>query len=278
MTTDTFERSCEHWSETRRGEMEDFYALATVDYRHLAESRDWRTWFEERQTAASDRALRLLDVACGSGKFPAALLTHADLVQAAVEPVRYDLLDPSGFSIREARAALAPPFVPGAEFETTLQAFTGTGYDVVWATHALYAVPEAELAAALERFLAALAPDGRGFIAHSADAGHYIEFYRRFLADFREGRGTPYTGAERIAETLTSLGAEVATTTLRYDNGVPESERDRVTGFLQRCAFDDSVSLQAMLAAPELGAYLRGCLTDGYWRFRQQVVLMEISR
>ena len=278
MRTDTFERSCEHWSEAGRREMEDFYTLATVDYRHLAESRDWRTWFEARQASAGDRSIRLLDVACGSGKFPAALLRHANFSQAAIQPLRYDLLDPAAFSIREARAALAPPFVPGEEFEMTLQAFTGTGYDVVWATHALYAVPEAELNAALERFLAALAPDGRGFIAHSADAGHYIEFYRRFLADFRDGSGTPYTGAERIQATLEALGAEVATTTLRYDNGVPESEHDRVRGFLQRCAFDDSVTLDAMLAARNVGPYLRDRVVDGYWRFPQQVLLMEVSR
>ena len=34
---DTFIRSCEHWSETSRNEMENFYALAYIDYTYLAE-------------------------------------------------------------------------------------------------------------------------------------------------------------------------------------------------------------------------------------------------
>ena len=44
--SDTFERSCEHWSEAGRAEMEAFYALATVDYRHLAEALDWKAWLQ----------------------------------------------------------------------------------------------------------------------------------------------------------------------------------------------------------------------------------------
>ena len=34
---DTFMRSCEHWSESSRNEMQNFYTLASVDYKHLAE-------------------------------------------------------------------------------------------------------------------------------------------------------------------------------------------------------------------------------------------------
>ena len=50
-----------------------FYRLASVDYKHLAEAIDWRHWLETRQKEAGSRSLQLLDVACGSGKFPKAL-------------------------------------------------------------------------------------------------------------------------------------------------------------------------------------------------------------
>ena len=36
---DTFKRSCKHWSETSRNEMENFYALASIDYKYLAEKK-----------------------------------------------------------------------------------------------------------------------------------------------------------------------------------------------------------------------------------------------
>ena len=61
--SDTFQRSCEHWSEASRPEMELFYALASVDYKYLAEAFDWRGWLEQRQAEVGERQLKLLDVA-----------------------------------------------------------------------------------------------------------------------------------------------------------------------------------------------------------------------
>ena len=99
---DTFERSCDHWSEAGRKEMEGFYALASIDYHHLAEAIDWKAWLETRQEIVGSRSLRFLDVACGSGKFPAALVSHAGVASDNIKPVDYALLDPSIFSISDA--------------------------------------------------------------------------------------------------------------------------------------------------------------------------------
>ena len=74
--SDTFDRSCDHWSESGREEMEGFYALASLDYQHLAEAIDWKNWLEIEQKKVGSRCLQLLDVACGSGKFPVALSTN----------------------------------------------------------------------------------------------------------------------------------------------------------------------------------------------------------
>ncbi len=119
---DTFERSCEHWSDAGRNEMEAFYELAKVDYQHLAKAYQWGDAF--RSLASDKPGVRLIDVACGSGKFPQALLAYggiAELAQTMGLKVDYDLLDPSDFSIREAKQALAEPFHAGAEFCCTLQ-------------------------------------------------------------------------------------------------------------------------------------------------------------
>lgn len=274
---DTFERSLAHWSADKRRGMEEFYALATDDYRHLADALNWRAWLEARQAEAGDRGLRLLDVACGSGKFPAALMAHAGVAGAAIRPVDYDLLDPSSFSLGEARQALAPPFVAGEAFETTLQGLDAPdgSYDVVWATHALYAIPAVELPMALERFLAAIG--GRGFIAHAMEAAHYICFYRLFLDAFRGSRGEPFRTAEEIADGLRRLGARVEMREIAYDSAAREAARSTVEGFLQRCVFDDGVTLDEMLAHPLTGPYLAECRGDDAWRFPQRVGLIFVS-
>jgi hypothetical protein len=95
--------------------MQTYYALATEDYRQLATGRDSA---EDLRGRACDGHLRLLDVACGSRKFPAALLANG-LSAAGHLTVAVDLLDPFAFSIAEARAALATPFVASARPSTT---------------------------------------------------------------------------------------------------------------------------------------------------------------
>ena len=45
---DTAQRSLEHWSESGLREMEEFYVLATEDYRQLALAADWAALLGER--------------------------------------------------------------------------------------------------------------------------------------------------------------------------------------------------------------------------------------
>ncbi|MEE4120531.1 MAG: class I SAM-dependent methyltransferase [Paracoccaceae bacterium] len=277
--SDLLARSSAHWSEAGRAGMEAFYRLATDDYRHLALARDWRALFEAAQARAGDRPLRLLDVACGSGKFPNALVRHGGLADACTHPVETALLDPSAFSIAEARAALPAPFRAVAEHETTLQGFAPPpeGYDLVWATHALYAIPQAELEAAMERFRSAIAPGGTGLIAHSAEAGHYIGFHRRFLAAFGPESAAPYVSAEAIAQTLRAQGAQVEVQEVVYDSAAGPDEMAVVEGYLQRCVFDERASLAEMQVTAPLADYLAGCRRPEGWRFHQCVWLMTVS-
>ncbi|MGF1508429.1 MAG: class I SAM-dependent methyltransferase [Myxococcota bacterium] len=273
---DTYERSCAHWSESGRDEMESFYALASVDYRYLAESRDWAAWLGHHQIRVGSGHLRLLDVACGSGKFPAALLKYVSGMEQVGE-VCYDLLDPSAFSIEETRRVLRSPFVAENDMAIPLQRLSAVeAYDVAWATHALYAVPVAELDGALARLLRAMRPGGEIFIAHGHRDGHYVDFYRRFLEAFRDGRGTPYCAVEDIVASIERLGAPYEVRTLEYENGVAESARDTVEGYLQRCVFDDSLSLDALVDHPITGSYLAGCRQEGQWRFAQRVGLVTV--
>ena len=263
---DTAQRSLDHWSEAGRSGMQAFYALATEDYRQLVAARPWAA---DLSGHAVDGRVRLLDVACGSGKFPTALLAGGLPEQPVVE---VDLLDPSAFSIAEARAALAPPFVAADEHEVFLQDFSGTDYDVAWATHALYALPPVELAAGVARMVAALRSGGFGAVAQASSRSHYLTFYDAYRASFAPD-ATPYTDAEGVTEALRAAGAPVEVQVLHYRTGT--SDRAVAQGFLQRCAFDDAVSLDEMEASDVLGSYLAGCRdTDGAYEFQHEAHLI----
>lgn len=241
--------------------MEAFYALAVEDYRQLALAADWPALLHGRA--------RLLDVACGSGKFPAALARYCDL--SGVSEIAYDLLDPSAFSVAEAKAVLRAPFTPGRELVVTLQDLpAGEPYDVVWATHALYALPPDELDAAAARFVEAVAPSGLGVVAQATAASHYLAFYDAYRAGIADA--TPYTTAEQVRDALRAAGADVREQRITYTTGT--DDRAVAEGFLQRCAFDDTVTLEQMEAAPVLGDYLAGCRDGDRWTFSHEVLLL----
>ena len=286
--TDTFERSCEHWSDAGRDEMEAFYELACVDYRYLAEAYDWTGAFQslaDRKSLSDPKStVRLIDIACGSGKFPQALLAYAgvaDLAQTADLKLDYDLLDPSEFSVREAKQALAPPFHPGAEFCCTLQDWAEEPgrYDIAWATHALYCVPAEELEQGLARMRSALSPDGFGFVAQGLRDGHYVGFYDQYLATMADGHGTPYSDGAQVEAALTSLGMQVRTRVLEYTTVVPAERPELLESYLQRCAFDDTLGLDEMLRREPLAGYLASCRDQdsGEYRFPQRVAMTLFS-
>lgn len=251
--------------------MEAFYALAIEDYRQLACARDWAV---DLRRHAVDGRVRLLDVACGSGKFPAALLA-AGLPPAP--EIHVDLLDPSAFSLAEARSVLAPPFVAAGEHHTVLQDFDAADrYDVAWATHALYALPPAELRPGVARMAGALRPGGFGVVAQAAANSHYLRFYEAYRVTVAPDVA-PYTDAEGVAGALRAAGADVEVQVLRYRTH--GRDRSVVEGFLQRCAFDDTVPLERMESDGPLADYLAGCRgPDGGWTFDHEVHLITWTR
>ena len=106
-----------------------------------------------------------------------------------------------------------------------------------------------------------------------------LRFYRHFLDDLRDGQGTLYAASEDLAEALRACGADPHAVRLSYDHTTALENTVTVEGYLQRCAFDDSVSLQEMMTAPHLGPYLRDCRDkDGdVWRFHQEVDVLLLG-
>ncbi|CAN0592740.1 unnamed protein product, partial [Laminaria digitata] len=51
----------------------------------------------------------------------------------------------------------------------------------------------------------------------------------------------------------------------------------QVERYLQRCLFDDTVSLDEMLTNPVTGPYLETCRKDGRWQFAQCVTMIFLN-
>lgn len=283
---DTAARSLASWSEKGRDEMRAFYAFAQLDYELLAGAAHWGSALARAHERRGDsEPLRLLDVACGSGRFPSTLVERADLSALDGPGVAYDLLDPSPFSLAEAAGHLRAPLVPAARFETTLEDLDPAAgpWDVIWATHALYALRPEALSVAAERFISGLTPGGLGFMAQGTQDGHYLTVYRAFLDGMHGGAGTRFLSGEEVASALRAaaepLGWDASQHTLSYEHTVGYDETELLEGYLRRCVFDDGPTLDEMLAAPVFGPYLAGCRDDdaGAYRFSQSVVCLALT-
>jgi SAM-dependent methyltransferase len=275
---DTADRSLQHWSEAGQRTFDAFYTLATQDYRELAAALDWSALLSEQ---ATDGRVRLLDVACGSGKFPAALLADGLAEQLTTTTVEVDLLDPSTYSLAAARAVLAPPFRAGDDLAIGVEELAADRgpYDLAWATHALYAVPPAVLDDGIARMTGALRPGGLGVVAQATSRSHYLAVYDAYRAGHAPG-ATPYTTAEQVAASITATGASPQVQVVTYRTGTTDD--GIAEGFLQRCLFDDSLGLETMRApgpfGDELARYLERCHgTDGWW-FDHEVHLITWRR
>ena len=273
---DTFDRSCAHWSEAGRDGMNDFYKFATIDYYYLANLIDWPAFLSF--LANSNGELYLADIACGSGKFPSALLEYTNIYKEPSSTdvslsVQYDLLDPSPFAIEEASAVLRDPFVPRNQFCCKLQDWRplSESYDVAWAMHALYCVPAAELGQCFSILHEAFRPGAIGIVAQSNRNGHYVRFYDRFLESMRDGNGAPFSAAEDVEKALNEVGFEQQSRVLQYETVINEADTQSLEAYLQRCAFDDTALLGDMLSGGSLADYLTGAKRDGAYRFQQSV-------
>jgi SAM-dependent methyltransferase len=284
--SDTAARSLASWSEEGRNEMRAFYAFAALDYELLVGIADWGSALGRAHASRGDsEPLRLLDVACGSGRFPSAMLTRVDLSVLEEPGVAYDLLDPSPFSLAEAAGQLRAPFAPAARFETTLEELDPAAgpWDVVWATHALYALRPEALGRQPGDESVGRRAEGLGFMAQGAEDGHYLSVYRAFLDGVHGGAGTPYLSGEAVASALRAaaepLGWNASEYRKTYEHVVGYAETEPLEGYLRRCLFDDTLTLDEMLAAPVLGPYLAGCRDDdaGAYRFSQTAVCLALT-
>ena len=274
--TKTFLNSCEHWSEKYVEEMHYFYKLANLDYAKLANSLKWADIFLRMRGKLGTESLKILDVACGSGMFPSALqsvLSEKDKLAT----IDYALLDPSKFAIDETKKKLRPPFRLSKEFNTTLQEFNCSDlFHISWAIHALYAVPKNELKVSLEKFYSSFKEIG--FIAHACSDAHYINFYNLYIQDCHNGKLPAFCSAEDILEILGLLEIKYDVQYIEYVNVAEYYDILTVEAYLQRCLFDDTISLGDMRGYDLIGHYLDSCSSTGKWLFPQRVALVELKK
>ncbi len=253
---------------------EAWFRVADRDYVELVGGVDWGAFFGR---STSPRAL--LDIGCGTGRFPELLAGSGMLPR---EPVRYDYLDPSDHCLELLPAALREPFRAGTAYRTTLasshpEVDAAGRYDLIWCIHSLYTTEPEALPGALAGLVPRLKPShGQCLVYIAEPSSFYIRFHQRYLAVSPEGTGRSFTHAGHVRDALREGGIAFDERPFNFPHMVERSDHHVLGAYLSGCTFDRR-SADAWVQHPELGPFLEGFAQGSRFVFPQQVTLFTLG-
>ena len=144
------------------------------DYHALDEAFDWTRFLRRR----ADRALRLLDVGCGTGRWLHVLASaNPELTASDRARIVYDRVDPVTEALEANTPVAAAMFEIGTSWNEMVETadLTSSTYDVIWSIHSLYAQGRENLTGVVAKLVDALASDGVLVVALGASGSFYVD-------------------------------------------------------------------------------------------------------
>jgi len=260
------------------------------DYWQLAKSYRWSDLLFR---ADDDEQLRILDVACGSGRWLRALQLYAQPKPGSTRMI-YDFLDPNAEAMVGATQQLQLPFQVGEQFAQTIQeaALARHTYDLLWSMHGFYIIPHEELGSVLTKCAGLLKSGGTGFIGLATLQSFYVDFYARYLDCFYPGQGGRFTAAEDVVEALVDAGMEHHVDRIFYEELIHHADHAALEHYIRAesstNSFDKSmvsdgmtlsqeITLDKLMSHPQLGAYLDSMRRGAYYAFPQEIWLISFG-
>lgn len=265
-----------------------------VDYWQLASNFDWPETFLSQYHQGQASSLRLIDIACGTGRW---LQTFCHYIQLDenIENVVYDSLDPCYSSISQASQKSHSPFVRGTQYIDTIQSanLERNAYDLLWSMHGFYVIPPQDLPGVLKKCTSLLKDTGIGFIALATRESFYIDFYERYLQIFKQGEAKGFTSAEDILEAFLECGIQHRVHKITYEEAIKTDNLASLEHYIKNEATINSfnkdvetkllstsknINLEDLLSNPEMEKYLKSFIRNSVYYFPQEVWLISFHR
>lgn len=267
-----------------------------ADYRQLAQRFDWQKVFSDH-LQKTPSTIRLLDVACGTGRWIQAFLYYVEpqISQLGKEEMLYDLLDNSESALIQAVAKIRSPLILGSQYISPIQTvkLESDFYDAIWSMHGFYAIPQHDLTLVIEKLLAVLNESGSVFIAQATRRSFYVNFYTKYLEVFQNGEGTKFVAAEDITKALETLGIEYQVHVISYNKEVKEDDSVAVAHYIlneatinsfseeepsETASAPKNIQLEDLLANQEMKNYLQSLIKDSTYYFPEEIWLISFRK
>lgn len=256
-------------------DLDAWFRVTQIDYERLIEQLSPRELF----AGAPGARLRLLDLGCGTARFPYLL----DQKMADDIHVVADLLDISDYCLGAAVAQYQAlqHFSPATTYLAAVEDLPQTldrnsRFDVIWAIHSLCTVARDRMAEVYRCCWAALKPNGRLLIYQLARGSSYYRLYDYYLTH----HPAPNSAANMLTsedhqDILRSLGIEHEVRTLRFTHTIGCEQRHILKVYLSKCIMDHEVQVLEFFR-PVLSQHREP--QTAHYRFDQEVDLLMIRK
>jgi SAM-dependent methyltransferase len=241
---------------------EAWFNIVEQDYTQLIAAINWQAVFPKQQAD-----FQLLDVGCGTGKFPKMLQSH--LIPTL--RIHYDYLDPSHYCLATCQQALNPPFLPRHAWQTTLEhaqdVITPGTYDLAWAIQSLYCLEQANVRTALNQLMQALHPSrGTACLLLAKREAFFPQVHQIFFEHCAEHTPPPYLSAESVVTALGEIGAISVVRELPCTHTISIREDRLLEQYLQQSVMD-TMPLPKWRQHPKLREFLEAHRQDDAYQF-----------
>ncbi len=256
-------------------DLDAWFSVTQIDYERLIEHLSPRELFG----GAAGSGIRLLDLGCGTARFPYLL----DQKIPDDIHIDADLLDISDYCLNAAVAQYRAlrHFSPAATYLSAIEDLPraidrSRRYDLIWAIHSLCTVARERMAEVYRCCWGALQPHGTLLIYQLARRSSYYRLYDYYLNHHHAPNSAArMLAAEDHQEILSALGIAYEVRTLRFTHTIACNDRRLLEVYLRKCVIDhDAQVLEFFL--PVLNEH--PAPETAHYRFDQEVNLLLVHK
>jgi SAM-dependent methyltransferase len=273
-TTNNCNPSKSYYQEDKL-DLDSWFSVTQVDYEKLIEQYSFDNLFK----AFGKTQLKILDVGCGTAKFPS-LLDHK--INSDIHSL-VDLLDISEYCLQVAQKQYdnLKHFSAGKTYLSATENIHKSvqkirDYDIIWAIHSLCTIGESQMENVYFYYLDLLQFNGKFLIYQLAKNSSYYKLDNFYLSHYPEpNRTTPFLSSEDIKQTLDVLGITYETISLHFTHRINSDCQNILEIYLKKCVLDNNVDVLNFLKP-----ILQECFDEesNQYKFDQVVDLLIIEK